>query len=164
MKKFLLLILIAVFASCSTTKSGTSKSLDIVGPGVIHKPVIADLDVKQQKVSSTATFSQVKSMANVRNEVIRKALKENNADVLVEPSFESVTKNGKTELTVTGWPASYKNFRQIEEKDLKLLEVKPNLLQKAEVNETTVEKKKNTGLLITLGALLIGGLVAAAAL
>lgn len=164
MKKILLLLIIIVSAtSCSTSRTGTSKSLDIVGPGVIHKPVIADLDVKQQKISVTMTFSNVESMANARNEVLRKALEEHNADVLIEPSFTSETTNRKTDLTVKGWPATYKNFRQIQEDDIKYLEIKPNYLQKAERKETMVEEKKKGGkaLWITLGALLLGGLVIA---
>jgi hypothetical protein len=35
--------------SCSTTKSGTAKTIDIVGAGVIHKPIVVDLEVKQEK-------------------------------------------------------------------------------------------------------------------
>ena len=152
-------------ASCSTSKSGTSKSLDIVGSGVIHKPVIADLDVQQQKISSTTTLSRVESMDKARNEAIRQALLKYDADILVEPSFTSVTEGGKTELTVNGWPAKYKNFRQISEDDIKYLELKPSYLQKAALNETVVEEKKSgSGFWVGLAALLIGGSVAAATL
>lgn len=165
MRKLLLLICVALLASCSTTKTGTSKTLDIVGPGVIHKPIIADLDVQQQKISYTANFSRIESMQNARNEAVREALEQYNADVLIEPSYQSITSKGNTELTVSGWPATYKNFRQIVEEDIPLLEVKPHYLQKAEFNETEVEKKKsNSTLWITLTALVLGGLAAATAL
>ena len=106
--------------------------MDVVGPGVIHKPVVVDLNVKSEKVEVTTTFNGIESLENAKNNVVRKLLKEQDADVLVEPTFETVTKNGKTELTVKGWPANtYNNFRPIEEKDLKLLEVKPSYLQKS---------------------------------
>ena len=164
MKRILLLLSVIIFTSCSTTKSGTSKSIDIVGPGVIHKPVIADLDVEQEKISATATFNGIESLDNARNEVIRKALKTANADVLVEPSFESTTSGGKTDLTVYGWPAKYKNFRQLTEEDIKYLEIKPQYLRKAEVSETSVENKKSNGWLWIVLGLLAGGVAAAAAL
>jgi hypothetical protein len=122
-KLFFFLLVTASISSCTTLKSGTAKSKDIVGVGVIHKPVVADLEVNQQKTSKTMkiTFSGVTQGAE--SVIIRELLNENNADLLIEPKFESITKNGKTELTVTGWLAFYKNFRTIEEKDLKLIDI-----------------------------------------
>lgn len=162
MKKIILLFTLSiVFASCSVTRTGTAKSMDIVGPGVIHKPVVVDLNVSSEKSEVTSTFSGIESMDNAKNDVVRKLLKEKNADVLVEPTFETMTKNGKTELTVRGWPATYNNFRPIEEKDLKLLEVKPSYLQKADTYQPVLqEKKKRVGLWVALSAIVIGGLVA----
>lgn len=162
MKKILLLAFaVTSLISCSTVQSGTSKTMDIVGTGVIHKPVIADLNVSQEKVSRTMTFTNLQSLETAKNSVVRELLKEQNADVLVEPTFDSTTKNGTTELTVYGWTATYKNFRQVEEKDLKVLEVRPNFIQKAETTQPATELKKKGGL-----AWIIGGaaLVVAAAL
>lgn len=163
MKKIIFLFSLGVlFTSCSVTKSGTAKSMDIVGPGVIHKPIVVDLDVNPVKSVTTSTFSGIESMQNAKNDVVRQLLKEHNADVLVEPTFETETKNGKTQLTVKGWPATYKNFRPIEEKDLKFLEVRPSYLQKAETYQpVTQEKSKNKGLWVVLGTVILGGLVAA---
>lgn len=131
--------------SCSTTKSGTAKTIDIVGAGVIHKPIVVDLEVNPTKISKTVELRNVLSLDNAKNEVVSELLKEKSADLLVEPTFESKTKNGKTELTVYGWTANYKNFRQVEEKDIKLLEISPSL-RKAETYQPVVEKKKGKGL------------------
>ncbi len=155
-------ILIALsLISCSTTKSGTAKTMDIVGSGVIHKPVIVDLDVKQEKASKTVVLTNVLSLDNAKNEAVRELLKEKSADILVEPTFDSKTKNGKTELTVYGWTANYKNFRQVEEKDIKLLEISPSL-RKAETYQPVVEKKKGKGLGWVIGgaAILVGAIIA----
>lgn len=163
MKKTVLLLATLVLMSCSTTKSGTSKTIDIVGSGVIHKPVIADLEVNQTKVSKTVEFKNLESFANAKNEAVRELLKEKNADVLVEPTFDSQTKNGVTQLTVFGWTANYKNFRPLEEKDIKFLEVKPSLLQKADTFQPIVEqKKRNKGLWIGLATIVIGGVLVGA--
>ena len=162
MNKLLLVFSASVMlTSCVTTRIGTAKTMDITGQGVMHKPVIVDLDVKQEKVSKTVILKDVVSIDNAKNEVVRDLLREKNADVLVEPSFDSKTKNSTTELTVFGYAASYKNFRNIEEKDIKFLELKPNALQKADVYQPVVNngKGKGKGLWILLGSLLITGLV-----
>lgn len=152
--------------SCSTVQSGTSKTMDIVGTGVIHKPVIADLNVSQEKVSKTMTFTNMQSLEIAKNTVVRELLKEKNADVLVEPTFDSTTKNGSTELTVYGWTATYKNFRQVEEKDLKVLEVRPNFIQKAETAQPATEIKKggSLGWIIGGAALVVAAVLAAGSL
>ena len=57
--KIILLSLCSIaFVSCKTIKSGTAKSIDVSGIGVIHKPVIADLDVNQQKTTKTITLKK----------------------------------------------------------------------------------------------------------
>jgi hypothetical protein len=155
MKKIILLSITIALTSCSTSKSGTAKTMDIVGQGVMHKPVVVDLDVKQDKVEKTVEVKNLTSIDNAKNEVIRDLLKERNADVLIEPSFYSTTKGATTELTVYGWTANYKNFRQVEEKDIKLLEIKPNLLQKADVYQPITEKKKGNGFLLGTGLVII---------
>jgi hypothetical protein len=161
MKKVMFILIALSLISCSTTKSGTAKTMDIVGAGVIHKPVIVDLDVKQEKASKTVVLTNVLSLDNAKNEAVRELLKEKSADILVEPTFDSKTKNGKTELTVYGWTANYKNFRQVEEKDIKLLEISPSL-RKAETYQPVVEKKKGKGLGWAIGgaAILIGAIIA----
>ena len=81
-------------------------------------------------------------METVKNDVIRELLKNYNADVLVELTYDSETKGGTTVITVKGWPAKYKNFRNIEENDLPLFEVSPAYLQKATTTTPSVEKRK----------------------
>lgn len=140
--KIILLSLCSIaFVSCKTIKSGTAKSIDVSGIGVIHKPVIADLEVNQQKTTKTITLKNMESLENGKQQIIREILNENKADLLVEPKFDSVTKNGKTELTVTGWLAYYKNFRTLEEKDIKLLEVRPALIKTVETSQPSIFKK-----------------------
>ena len=157
------LALASALVSCATTKTGTAKTIDIVGSGVMHRPVIADLNIQQEKVSKTVTISNIESLEAAKNQAVRELIKENKADLLVEPTYESSTQNSKTELTVYGWPANYKNFRQVEEKDIKFLEIKPSYLQKAETAQPAVQKKKGNGLLWgLLGAVGLAGIIVAA--
>jgi hypothetical protein len=129
------------FFSCKTVKSGTAKSINISGIGVIHKPVVADLEVSQQKATKTIILKNMETLENGKQQIIREILSENKADLLVEPKYDSVTKNGKTELTVTGWLAYYKNFRMMEEKDIKLFEVRPAIISTVETSQPMIFKK-----------------------
>lgn len=45
--------------------------MDIVGSGVIHVPVIADLDVQPAKQQMTKSYTKVLSMETAKNNVIR---------------------------------------------------------------------------------------------
>jgi hypothetical protein len=141
LKIYTLALLSLTIFSCQTVKTGTAKTLDIYGLGVIHKPVIVDLDVKEEKISKTITLRSMDNLSAAEAEIVRELLKENNADILVEPKFYSVSKNGKTELTVTGWLGYYKNFKTIEEKDLKLLETKPSTLIRVENSQSSILEK-----------------------
>ena len=141
--------------SCATLKTSTSKSLDIYGSGVIQKPVVADLNVVQTKVTGFAKETASQSVESVKQKAVADALKKSSADVLIEPKFETETKSGYTTALVSGWPATYSNFRVISPDDIPLLQA--GILQKAEVyTPPTVEKKKGTGWLVATTIILLG--------
>lgn len=111
-----------LFSSCYVTKTKSAMSYDIYGNGVIQKPVICDLEVRESKVSGTSiTHSSINESA--RQFAIADALEKANADVLIEPRFSSETRNGRTEITVTGFPAVYKNFRPVVASDSTLVRI-----------------------------------------
>lgn len=149
---FLLVFLLTILNACAVVKTKTAKTMDIYGGGVIQIPVVVDLDVDEQKVKATATSESGESLENVKNQAIVTALKNANADVLVEPTFETEIKTGKVTATVTGYPAVYKNFRPIKEADIEL--VRAGVIHKAEVYEPEQQKKrKGVGIFV---AFLIG--------
>jgi len=152
MKKLLLFsTLIALLTSCSVMKTSTSKTLDIYGAGVVQNPVLVDLEVSEKKVTgSSEGYSS--NLETIKQDAIAEALKSSNADVLVEPKFETETSGGKTKATVTGFPATYKNFRPLKEEDIKLLEA--GITQKAVVHEPKKAiKTKNNGAVIVLSTI-----------
>ena len=135
MRKSILILALSLFmASCSVSKISTAKSLDIYGT-VMHIPVVADLDVKQTKVSATIDF-QGKVTKSIKDKVIGEALKKTNADILIEPSFDIETKGSSSKITVKGFPASYKNFRNASPADVELL--KAGVIQKSDKSEGTI--------------------------
>ncbi|MCZ8197985.1 MAG: hypothetical protein O9267_10290 [Flavobacterium sp.] len=152
-----------MLTSCSVGKSSsaTAKTLDIYGAGVIHKPTLVDLEVKDTKTSGTSSGKILeKSVDVIKHEAVVNALKTFNSDVLIEPKFETETSKGVTTVSVSGFPANYKNFRAIKAEDIPLLQA--GITQKAATYEppvVTQKKSKGTGWLVAgviAGGLLIG--------
>lgn len=116
-KQIIAATLVLGLASCGTIKKNTVKESDVQGPTVIQKPVVADLEVKETKVTGTYSDRSKKTMKFVKEMALYDALQKANADVLIEARYVTVKKFGRIEVTVTGYPATYKNFRAMELKD-----------------------------------------------
>lgn len=141
-KTAILFATLVALSSCSTTKWGSTKTSDILGAGVIHIPVVADLDVQEKKVVFTKQFSKTESIDKIKAEAVRELLKLHKADVLIEPYYSAETSGGTTILQLTGWPATYKNFRKITKEDAELLSIANGYLHKANTVSPTVEYRK----------------------
>lgn len=120
MKKVLLstAIVLLALSSCTTMKK-TATSIDVANS--ISTNTTADLEVSDKRISYTLRPSKQERKGgtdNIRNAVVATALKSNGGgDVLVAPEFETKihcnlfgTRKIK-EITVTGYPAKYKNFK-----------------------------------------------------
>lgn len=144
MRQILLYAIAVCVASCATIQPvETARYMNIYGPGVLHNPVIADLDVKSTKVQGTATGYSTNAKA-LEVEAIANAVRSAAADLLVEPMFTHEPAGGSRILvTVTGFPANYKNFRPATQADLPLVEA--GIAQRANVVQATTEpaRKKN---------------------
>ena len=156
-------ILFLLVSSCAPTKSSskTTKTFDISGGGIVQNTLIVDLDVNETKVNGTAT-GYSSSIKAVKQAAVANAISAAGADVLVEPTYSSETVNSQVTVIATGYPATYKNFRALEEEDLPLLEAGAS--QTANVQEYTEikNKKKGFGAVIAgLGALLLILIIAA---
>lgn len=127
MKKFLVILCAAACAmtSCSTIRnSATSRSVN----APLAAAVISDLEVSNQKI--THTYVPPKNVRrggvqNCINSAIKEALAANgNGDVLVETQEAVVVYKGLfgkkiKSVTVTGYPAKYKNFRSADDATVK---------------------------------------------
>lgn len=124
-KKFFILLSVTAMlgmASCTTTIS--SARIEHFNSAAITA-TFADLAVSPNKI--TYTYRPTDDVnrggeVNVINTAVRKALEANGGgDVLMEMQF-TLKKSGKrkvSEVTVTGYPATYKNFRPANEETLK---------------------------------------------
>lgn len=121
MKKTFLISCLAtlMLSSCSLLKS-TATSVDVRTD--IQSPNVADLVVQPTKVSKTyypTKQERANGLQGVIDNATAAALKENKADVLVAREYDAmykVTLFGKKKIrlvTVTGYPATYTNFRSV---------------------------------------------------
>lgn len=132
---FLFVCIMILFSSCSVMKKSTSTSIN-VNSGVYQYPTVADLNVKQ-KIEKVVTWNFVlfnwgqPSLELRKSNMIADIIKENDADILLEPQMTfTKTPYGKRTLVITGFPASFKDFRKATVEDLKALEVTAPVSQK----------------------------------
>lgn len=138
MKRFITLYVVALCAiSCSSytytptatapaapvrsrlLNTATYRSISVDTP--VTPPLIADLNVSSTKISFTLGVTQELLRTDIENMIsaaVKEALlKNNNADVLIGMEYQiKYNNNGVIEsISVTGYPATYKNFRHPSE-------------------------------------------------
>lgn len=119
---------IVMFSACTTTRRSTSTILAI-DSSVKQYPTVADLDV-HEKVETTISWGFVPfnwgqpPLQQRKENLTADIIKSKGADVLLEPQI-IYTKQpyGLRTLTITGYPASFKNFRKATSEDLEALKV-----------------------------------------
>ena len=131
--------MVLMLASCTTVSTTVTKSLDYMESSarvleadhnMLLTPVIADLEVTDQKISYTekemfanleVTHSLLSNISELKKIALSRAARENNADVLLGATIDIVTVNGHLEITVSGYPAHYVKFRKAEKEEVELL-------------------------------------------
>lgn len=108
-------------------KSADVKTANIWGPKTTQIPTLADLDVKEQKVKGYHVGKKGVLMTNLKALAVTDALNKSNADVLVEPRYTLVSTGSEISIKVSGYPATYRNFRALEQKDTTI--VKYSMMQ-----------------------------------
>lgn len=117
MKKLILTVMTAMsvlcVTSCTTVKK-TATTQDV--STVVAAGSEADLEVSQKKISFYYDVPRSVRRGGTNSvKATAVALKANgNADILVNPQFDMKIRRGSIrEITVTGYPATYKNFRKL---------------------------------------------------
>lgn len=144
MKKHVLwaLAVVGLFLTSCTTLKRTATTAPVVN-NVQQYPTVADL-VVLPKTENTMQWSfrpfhlGEPKLSVAKGNLVAETLKQQQADVLLEPQFIfKRTSYGQRVLTVTGYPAQYKQFRKATPEDLKALEATKNA---GSGNERTVYK------------------------
>ncbi len=128
-------VFVALFSSCAPTQlvlksasfeEKTAKELDPEQVQFRTMPMVVDLQVDENKIVFTKTYMNAyakgRNIDNVRAMALYDAAKQYNADVIALPVY-SITSDNDIDYTIeiTGYPAHYKNFRNLTEEDKKLL-------------------------------------------
>lgn len=164
----LTLVIIAVsVSSCATVKT---KSVDydymyINKQGIIQRPLVTDLEVAKEKKSLARTYDNV-TVAQAKENIMGEFIKEFTCDLVVQPYFTTTSEGTAVKttvnVTVNGYPASYRNIRMYEPKDSANFKIRAfvnNYENKPITNESTEEplkkKKKNIGWIVAGAAALV---------
>ena len=123
MKKYLFMLAAALLSAACTTTTKTARTESV--PYSMYNATVADLDVAPQRITYPLTTTKAIRKGgpeNCKKAAIQEALAANgNADMLLDPQFVLNHYRGLfgskiTSVTVTGRPATYKNFRSMEDK------------------------------------------------
>lgn len=122
MKKYMLLLAVAMTAAACTTTTKTARTESV--PYSMYNATVADLDVASARISYTMVPTAAirrGGPVNCKRAAIQEALAANgNADLLLEPQFVvgrkwTIFGSKITSVTVSGRPATYKNFRSMDD-------------------------------------------------
>lgn len=150
---------ITLLVSCtSTAKVSSAKTIEI-NASVLQKPTVADLVVKDSKVTATASGKTVESLEKFKSEAVAAALKTVSADVLIGPQFDYTFSNNTTTVTVSGFPGTYKNFRPLKAEDIPLLQSGAAQQVQTFTPPVVNTKKSSNAAWIIIGAAVLGGLI-----
>ena len=137
-----MLVLVLAFASC-TSLTYSERTIKTVDPQTSAHvmPVVSDLNVSDQKATTTCTFNEKLSQTDVnlgpnsrkvkelKAEALTEASKKLNCDIIVAPVYEVVAIDHQTvEVKVSGYPANYSGFRKASLSDIELLLKNDSLL------------------------------------
>lgn len=149
MKRSILIVLAVIsLSACSKFHTSTVRTMDIYGPGVLQKPVVAELNVSETRVQGTITGKKSKGIDNLKQMAVLEAVRQAKADVLVEPSFDINTVGRTVTVTANGFPATYSNFHSMKSDEVELL--KNGVVRKADVYTKEEPAKRRSGRTIAI--------------
>jgi hypothetical protein len=175
-----LLLLSALLSSCVVASKTSSVDVEAEFVGregfLMAKPIVADIKVEKRKIEGSATVENSKyagsAMQEAKNLAILDAVNRGDADLLIQPMFETQSTSTTTTAKVTGYAAKYKEFRPITAADTASFLLRSRMEYSSliavataptEVSVTQQPKKKGGAILgvlsaIALVALLAGGI------
>ena len=159
-KNLILFALVAMtLASCSVPRQFSDysyseyKTAAIPNPVIYSVPQIAELNISETRITYTERLNiRVTDYQNSRIDVIAQgekevvignAVKQNNCDVLVQPIVDIQSdKDGFLVVTVTGYPANYKNFRNYTPDDEWILKQNDAKSEEKKLSPLVIKEKK----------------------
>jgi hypothetical protein len=117
--------LLALSSSCRTQsrvigeRNQKSPEINVNTPDVLIKPMVADLDISQEKKTSTYTADLNLNASEIKENAQAKFMDEHNCDIIINPVYKKITSMensnvSKIEYEVSGFPATIKKIEQNE--------------------------------------------------
>lgn len=135
LKVTLLLAVAILMTSCSSLyykyDESTARYMNPAMMPILITPTIADLDISNEKITVTEkydntltqydfdNFDNSPTIEYLKNYTVSKVVKQYDADVIVAPIFDIKTSDDyeTIEVTISGYPANYVNFRNVKATD-----------------------------------------------
>lgn len=109
-----------IMSGCAPIKWTTrdTSTMEVTKSGIYTKPKVADLKIENYKVKGEYEASLKKeTILAIKQQALQNALKNANADILVEPIF-TIERDGNTvKAEVSGFPAKVTSFKDIDAND-----------------------------------------------
>lgn len=150
MKTHHYILLFSIFlASCGTLKKYDSKAVSI-DCSVMQCPTLAELEIQKNSLTGSVEwkekwFHRSIPLAIRKGNLIAELTAQAKADVLVEPRFifeEGDAGHNSRKLSVTGYPATFKNFRTATPADIELLNSANQALDKQIITPYSIKNLK----------------------
>ena len=133
MKRFLIFAVIMLCLSSCALHRSTSATKNFVSKSPLEAPVVADLKVGE-KITYVYQPEVNQKRRLTRQQLLEEAvaealLKNGNADVLLQPQYTFYYIEGQKfyKVIVSGYPATYFNFRNASSEDLNLIQTSSDL-------------------------------------
>ena len=120
---------VAVTETTTDYSENTSRILDAES-NLLVIPLVANLEVTKTKfvhverdafADIKVTNATISNIDKYKRMALGRATKACGADILISPNIEVVTEDGRFVITVSGYPAKYKDFRNATAKDVELI-------------------------------------------
>lgn len=136
-----------VISSCSVPQNyigHTNANIRVIKSAPIYqKPLVAELDVKETKVTGYAeVLGDYVDLEVTENEAMVNAIKTAKCDILVNPIFTVEKKENTilTKVTVEGYPAFYKNIHTIKDDEKYIIDLQQNRTEKIIIKNDAVKE------------------------
>ena len=115
--------LLVLSSSCRTQtrvigeRNQKSPEINLNTPDVLIKPLVADLDISQEKKTTSYLADLNLNMSEIKQNAQAKFMDEHNCDVIINPVYKKVTTVENSNITkiqyeVSGFPATIKKIEQ----------------------------------------------------
>jgi hypothetical protein len=119
--KLVLVTASVILSACSTSKISVREAEQIQGTAVMHYPMVARMEIKQEKINHVYSDRNCYIERSCEILAYNDALKKLSIDGIFEPIYHHKVDFGMAQIMVTGYPYKYIEFREVTKEDRELL-------------------------------------------